>query len=228
MDEKRCGSINIYAMDVINKYQYWYDKIISRARNRQLLGYYETHHIIPKSLGGDITQHNLVNLTAREHYICHLLLTKITRGDDRVKMISAYWFISGRTERKNSKLYAVLKEQRKELVGAKIRASMVGKKYSKERCYNIKLAKKGQIYKPRSEDHLRNLSLSKKGKTWEEIYGVEGAELKRKNMRKVLKGRKQTPEHISAVLAGKAKKKLSILSHNMTYYKPEERKENGG
>lgn len=37
----------------------------------------EKHHIIPKSEGGDNSSDNLVNLTAREHYIAHLLLYKI-------------------------------------------------------------------------------------------------------------------------------------------------------
>ena len=39
--------------------------------------YCEKHHIIPKSEGGTDEQDNLVNLTAREHYIAHLLLMKI-------------------------------------------------------------------------------------------------------------------------------------------------------
>ena len=38
--------------------------------------YCETHHIVPKSLGGSNAPTNLVNLTAREHYIAHLLLWK--------------------------------------------------------------------------------------------------------------------------------------------------------
>lgn len=36
--------------------------------------YYESHHIIPKSLGGSDDNSNLVLLTAKEHYIAHLLL----------------------------------------------------------------------------------------------------------------------------------------------------------
>ena len=40
-------------------------------------GYKERHHIKPKCIGGTNDLSNLVNLTAREHYICHLLLCKI-------------------------------------------------------------------------------------------------------------------------------------------------------
>lgn len=37
----------------------------------------EEHHIIPRSLGGTDDKPNLVKLTAKEHFICHLLLTKM-------------------------------------------------------------------------------------------------------------------------------------------------------
>lgn len=40
-------------------------------------GYYETHHAVPKCLGGDDSKDNLVRLTAAEHYIAHLLLMKM-------------------------------------------------------------------------------------------------------------------------------------------------------
>lgn len=60
-----------------NKYTKWYYSIIQSASTRLLSGYKERHHIIPKCLGGNNDQTNLVNLTAREHFICHLLLTKM-------------------------------------------------------------------------------------------------------------------------------------------------------
>lgn len=48
--------------------------------------YCETHHIIPKSLGGTDNIENLVNLTPREHFVAHLLLSKMTQGESYVKM----------------------------------------------------------------------------------------------------------------------------------------------
>ena len=39
--------------------------------------YCEMHHIIPKSEGGLDEPENLVNLTAREHYVAHHLLAHI-------------------------------------------------------------------------------------------------------------------------------------------------------
>ena len=39
--------------------------------------YGEVHHIVPKSEGGSDEPDNLVKLTAREHYVAHLLLARI-------------------------------------------------------------------------------------------------------------------------------------------------------
>ena len=59
-----------------NKYTRVYYSIIDRAKTRSISSYTEKHHIIPRSLGGTDAKENLVPLTAREHFICHLLLTK--------------------------------------------------------------------------------------------------------------------------------------------------------
>ena len=56
------------------KYNNHYDRLIDRARNRVLGTYKENHHIIPKCMGGTNDSWNLVKLTAKEHFICHLLL----------------------------------------------------------------------------------------------------------------------------------------------------------
>ena len=58
-------------------YQKIYDQIIDRAKVRKLEGYGENHHIIPKCMGGTNKKENIVKLTAREHFICHWILTRI-------------------------------------------------------------------------------------------------------------------------------------------------------
>lgn len=73
-----------------NKYSKWYKSIISNARLRTNVDEYtEKHHILPRTLGGDNSASNLVDLTAREHFICHWLLTKMLKGDNKYKMIYA-------------------------------------------------------------------------------------------------------------------------------------------
>ena len=69
-----------------NKYSVVYYKLIERSKNRTVHEYTERHHILPSSLGGSNDKSNIAVLTAREHFICHLLLTKMTEGEHRVKM----------------------------------------------------------------------------------------------------------------------------------------------
>lgn len=77
-----------------NKYTCIYYMIIDRAKSRVLTEYKERHHIIPISLGGSDEENNLVYLTAREHFICHLLLTKMTTGMNKSKMSQAAWMMA--------------------------------------------------------------------------------------------------------------------------------------
>ena len=64
-------------MFIINKYTSCYFRIIERSKEREINDITEKHHIIPKSFGGKNTKDNLVNLTPREHFICHHLLLKM-------------------------------------------------------------------------------------------------------------------------------------------------------
>lgn len=60
-----------------SKYSRWYEALVTKAQNRTIDGYVEKHHIIPRSFGGSNSKTNLVNLTAREHYVAHALLWKM-------------------------------------------------------------------------------------------------------------------------------------------------------
>ena len=67
-----------------SKYTTWYHFIVSKAIEKNRVKgkeYFESHHILPKSLGGTNCKNNLVLLTAREHYICHWLLLKMVDDD---------------------------------------------------------------------------------------------------------------------------------------------------
>lgn len=67
----------------------------------------EVHHIIPRSLGGSNSKSNLVVLTAREHYLAHLLLIKMHEGRNKAKMVYAFHrmnFCNG-SQARNSKDY---------------------------------------------------------------------------------------------------------------------------
>lgn len=103
-------------MFIENKYSKCYYSIINRAKSRIIDAnvYTEKHHIIPKSCGGDNSKINLVLLTAREHFICHMLLPKFTTGSYRHKMVHALWRMCNalKTEYKvSSRIYTQSKEK---------------------------------------------------------------------------------------------------------------------
>lgn len=73
----------------MNKYKRWHDAIIARAHSRDLDAYKERHHIVPRCLDGSDHPSNLVDLTYREHFLVHWLLTKLHVGRDKVRMVYA-------------------------------------------------------------------------------------------------------------------------------------------
>jgi len=131
---------------ITNKYSKIYFSIIDNAKSRNLLEYKEKHHIIPKSLGGSNNSDNIVELTFREHFICHRLLIRMTEGISKRKMTYGLWAMTMSNSKQsrmlvNSRLFEKIKqdkilaqigiplsEERKE----KIRNSSFGKIQSEE------------------------------------------------------------------------------------------------
>lgn len=96
-------------------YRRIYIQLVNRAikENRQKNKgiYYENHHIFPKSIYPQYTnnKHNFVLLTAREHFIAHLLCYKIWPCKE---MACAMWcFISLNTNNKDFKVSSKVYEQ---------------------------------------------------------------------------------------------------------------------
>ena len=74
-----------------NKYTDCYYRILLKAKTKIIQEdlYFEIHHIIPRSIGGNEDAPNKIKLTAREHFLCHKLLIKMTEGMNKRKMIWA-------------------------------------------------------------------------------------------------------------------------------------------
>lgn len=105
-------------------YKHIYMCIVSNARNQQNLGlrpkkysdrknfkeYFEFYHILPKSLFPNWSrkESNIVALTAREHFFCHQLLTKIYPCREMV--YAAYAMACDRRWKCSSRAYQKLKE----------------------------------------------------------------------------------------------------------------------
>lgn len=64
-------------------YKRIYDEFIADRRLKEkmaMTGYFERHHIIPKSMGGLDDASNLISLTAEDHVHAHLILAKAYGG----------------------------------------------------------------------------------------------------------------------------------------------------
>lgn len=84
-------------------------------------GYVEKHHILPHSLGGSDDDGNMISLTAREHYIAHLLLAKATNHPKMIHALHCMMFTkSGERARTkiNSHIYQYLMREHSKIVSA--------------------------------------------------------------------------------------------------------------
>ena len=153
-----------------NKYYNWYYKLINKAKKRIITGYTETHHIIPKSLGGQDILDNMVELTAREHFIAHLCLVKMTKGSEQRSMIKAAYSIinwknksQARIFKVNNRVYETLKTQHSENM------KKFNPMFNEEiKAKNTSLFKKGQVAhnkgKKATEEAKLKQSMSMKGR----------------------------------------------------------------
>ena len=88
-----------------------YENLIHRAINRTLDGYKEIHHIIPRCMGGTDTANNLVELTPEEHYIAHLLLTKIYPNNNFLIHAAIMMTVNGKNHYRKNKIYGWLRKK---------------------------------------------------------------------------------------------------------------------
>lgn len=168
-------------MFLSNKYALWYFQIVENARRRVSEGYSEQHHIIPKSLGGSNLPENLVSLSAREHFICHLLLTKMTSGEDRTKMQWALQMMRRGNNRQKQRYTpsARLYEVARKACAIAVSATHKGKPKSEtarekmRQAWVIRRARKAagmESRRPMSEEARLNIARAKVGKPLSEKH----------------------------------------------------------
>jgi hypothetical protein len=110
-----------------SKYTKWYISIIENAQIRtaefktmrrkkkhavSLVGNVDAHHILPNSIAKEYSKEkeNLVYLSYREHFICHLLLVKMLEAENKSKMLYALSRVSSK-HKINSVMFSLLKEE---------------------------------------------------------------------------------------------------------------------
>jgi hypothetical protein len=198
----------------MNKYEkYYYSIINNRKSNPAINEYTESHHIVPRSLGGSDEETNLVELTAREHFICHWLLTKIYTGAERSKMINALWMMQGQSnhqKRYKTKITSRVYENLRKEYSEHISKMNTGRVQPLEENQKQRAAQIGRKRAPFSGEWRRKLSESKQGKN-NNRYGVKVSEETRKKMSEKAKGRKQSLETIekkASAIRGRKQEKI--------------------
>jgi len=175
-------------MFLLNKYHRWYLSIVAKAqaegRKKCGDGKYDQHHIIPVSMGGTNDKSNLVLLTSKEHFLCHLLLFKCTEGKAKMSMACA-WHRMATIKRycsrryveigvrhkislnginkgayqsleKRAKISASLKGRSNPVISAKLK----GRRLSEEHKANAIEGRKGYTHSMETKEKLRLASLA--------------------------------------------------------------------
>ena len=191
-----------------NKYTRWYEQIIKQSKEKNLSvskrhaknyeGYTEVHHIIPRSFGGTDNKENLIRFSAREHFICHWLLTKMTSGEDRNKMLTAFVMMTGKGSKSaryefkitSSRVFEQIRTDYAKYVSAKLTGREIsqetrkrisiantGKTHTEEWKQRMSLLNKGRPGPVHSAEAREKIGRRSRGKTYEELYGADYAEI---------------------------------------------------
>jgi len=188
-------------------YQKIYNQIIERADNRaktrkearETLGYSERHHVVPKCMKGSNHKENLRFLTAKEHFLCHLLLCEIYPNNYKLKQ--AIFLMSNIPVHKvSARLYERLKKEYSISI-----SGINNPGYGKSTLVRM-IEKYGEEEaKIRFEEYRKNLSKAQQNRppVTKEVCEI---------ISKAKKGKKQSESHHANVLIANAKKKGTKLT----------------
>lgn len=199
-------------------YKKIYDNLILRAKDRNLEAYVESHHIIPKCLGGTNDPANLVNLTPEEHYVAHQLLVKIYPTEPKIALAARYMCYDSNGKRVNNKMFgwlrkyhsvAMSKINKGRIVSPELARSrgeaqkgrispMKGKHHSEESRKKTSQSLIGIKRPPRSKEHRENHANS--------IKGIPRSEETRQKIKESTKGKSFEERYGSAEAAARKEK----------------------
>ena len=148
----------------------------TRGRNGCGEEYHETHHIVPKCMGGSNDEDNLIDLFAREHFEAHRQLA--LENPENEKLTYAWWCMSVQTNEYTKERYKITAEEYEEArkFCSNIRSkSIIGKNNpnyghrwsddQKKKLSNLMSGKNGSFYgKRHTEETKTKIRESNKGK----------------------------------------------------------------
>lgn len=165
-----------------------YERLVERALGRNLSGYFEKHHVVPKCLGGSNDKSNLVRLTAREHFTAHMLLVRMHPKNPKLVFAAHAMQMQGRAGHSPASIsknrqFEWLRKRNAEAIAERRR----GKRHSQATKDKISAIHKGRKQTPEA----------------------------RKKISDAHKGVPKTPEHnakVSAALMGKIGTRLGVTT----------------
>jgi hypothetical protein len=160
-------------------YRKIYESIIEKAksenREKGKKIYYESHHIQPRCLNGNDEDDNLVLLTAKEHFVCHKLLTKIYPSNSGINL-ALFAMVNYKDANRKEKIkisgrdYQNIKEEISKCGFSKehsqnISKSHIGKRLSNKHKFKIKQGlskyKKPNKFSNLTEEELKSKKVGK-------------------------------------------------------------------
>lgn len=207
-----------------------YKKFIDALRSQRIDGYFEKHHILPRSMGGSDDASNIICLTLRQHYIAHWMLWKAYGGKmavafDYMNGIKKYGYrLTGRTikmlsedvskRRSERTVSAETREkQRQAKFGRKltpehiekVRLTVLGRKMGPEFAAKVSAAKRGRsngrLGCAMSEETKQRIGDAQRG-ALNHMMGRKHSPETREKMRIAHMKRKQDAEYLKWVEAG--------------------------
>lgn len=192
------GPLLLLSLFYFMNYQKIYDQIIERAKTRELEGYVEKHHVIPRCIGGGNERSNIVELTAREHFLCHWLLHEIYPTNN--KLAFCFWGMCNQKNQYQKERYTPnnrLYEYAKKINSHFSSITQKGKKKNIESIKKmVETRKKNGSYEQTDEHKIKN-GLANKGKKRSLEYC--------NSVSKRLKGIPKTKSHIENMKKPKQK-----------------------
>jgi hypothetical protein len=203
-----------------------YQKLIAHAQKRVCInGYVERHHVFPKSLGGTDDSSNLVALTAREHFIAHMLLARMYGG--------TMWYaitIMAKDGRGSSRSFEIARKKLSTLM--KGNKNTLGRKATDAEKEHMSKSRKGKKGHVQSEETRKLLSIANTGKKLSDATKAKLSEVQKgkskpqgfgEKVSQSLKGKprsEETKAKLSAHYASlrEAKKLIGLAFHSSSSF----------
>jgi hypothetical protein len=195
--------MNIY-FPIQNKYYHWYQSLVAKAKNRILPDtiYQEKHHILPKCLGGDDSPNNLVSFTLREHYLAHLILSKMYEGEAKKKMLFALWIMLLQEKKRGSRIFEMY---RKKYIENALKQQIVTDEFRKK----VSEGKKGKSPTKTTKllERYEKQKITMVG-CGNPMFGKKHSEETKNKISQANKGRKKSKETIQKIISKTKGRKL--------------------